>query len=126
LDEALQDWVVTGTDKPMPINIKNFPATQNVKDVDVLSKLVEQIEKQNDMIAKQQVTNEQLLATNEKLSSVIDAETGSIRNQLTGSKVGYSTENKNVIFPNATLGDQFLELDTKNVYFNDGTKWVKW
>src|SRR5690606_16846245 len=41
--------------------------------------------------------------------------------QLTGSNVGYSSEEK----PTGKKGDAFLELDTLNVYIFDGSKWVK-
>lgn len=47
--------------------------------------------------------------------------------QLTGSNVeyvGYSHEDKNTIAPDAKRGDSFIELDTKDVYFYDGTQWV--
>lgn len=44
--------------------------------------------------------------------------------QLTGSYVGYSYEDKNTIVPNPQRGDEFIELDTKDVYFYDGTQWV--
>jgi len=42
--------------------------------------------------------------------------------RLTGSIVGYSYEEK----PEGNRNDQFLELDTKDVYFHDGVEWVKW
>lgn len=42
--------------------------------------------------------------------------------QVTGSIVGYSYEEK----PEGNRNDQFLELDTKDVYFHDGVEWVKW
>lgn len=41
--------------------------------------------------------------------------------QLTGSHVGYSSEEK----PVAKRGDAFLEIDTGNVYIYDGQKWVE-
>lgn len=41
--------------------------------------------------------------------------------QLTGSNVGYSNDTK----PTGKKGETFLELDTLDVYVNDGTKWVK-
>lgn len=37
------------------------------------------------------------------------------------SEVGYSTDVKPV---NANKNDQFIELDTKDVYFFDGENWV--
>lgn len=47
--------------------------------------------------------------------------------EVTGSNVeyvGYSHEDKNTIAPDAKRGDSFIELDTKDVYFYDGTQWV--
>ena len=41
--------------------------------------------------------------------------------KLTGSYVGYSNDTK----PTGKKGETFLELDTLDVYVNDGTKWVK-
>ena len=41
---------------------------------------------------------------------------------LTGSFVGYSTDTKPSTGVNK--GDDFLEIDTGNVYIYDGTQWV--
>ena len=41
--------------------------------------------------------------------------------QLTGSNVGYSSEEK----PTGKKGDTFLEIDTGFVYIHDGQKWVE-
>ena len=41
--------------------------------------------------------------------------------KLTGSYVGYSTEEK----PVGKRGDTFLEIDTGNVYIHDGQRWVE-
>jgi hypothetical protein len=49
--------------------------------------------------------------------------TNSQQVQLTGSYVGYSTDAKPVLTV-AQKGYSFLELDTKNIYFWDATKWV--
>jgi exoribonuclease II len=48
---------------------------------------------------------------------------GSQLMQLTGSNVGYSTDVKPVLTA-TQKGYSFLELDTKNIYFWDATKWV--
>lgn len=42
--------------------------------------------------------------------------------KVTGNYVGYSTETKPT--EGVNKGDGFLELDTKDVYFYDGTTWV--
>lgn len=52
------------------------------------------------------------------------ASDGTLLTQLTGSYVGYSTDDKSSIVPNPNRGDDFLELDTGNVYIYDGSGWV--
>lgn len=60
----------------------------------------------------------------EKLEDIETKLNGTLTTQLTGSYVGYSHEDKNEIVPNPKRGDEFIELDTKEVYFYDGTQWV--
>ena len=54
-------------------------------------------------------------------TKVVNPEDQPIPVQLTGSNVGYSTEEK----PSGKRGDAFLEIDTGNVYIHDGQKWVE-
>lgn len=54
-------------------------------------------------------------------TKVVNEETEPVPVQLTGSYVGYSSEEK----PNGKQGDTFLEIDTGNVYIHDGQRWVE-
>lgn len=74
---------------------------------------------QSEIISALQSTNENLLATNEHLNSVIKEDRLQSDTQLTGSNVGYSTDTK----PVGKEGDTFVEIDTKKVFLHDGMKW---
>lgn len=52
------------------------------------------------------------------------SESNPVPTKLMGSYVGYSTDNKSAIAPNPKRGDDFLELNTGNVYIYDGSGWV--
>ena len=97
-----EDYKRTSPLNPLPV--KSI-GDSNVKDAAVKAEL--ELIKQG--IADNKATNDLIL---EKLDSGVST-------QLTGSNVGYSTDNK----PPGKEGDTFIELDTKKVFLHDGNDW---
>ena len=62
--------------------------------------------------------NEEIRQTQQRILERLD---DPLDTRLTGSNVGYSDDEK----PSGNKGDSFLELDTLDVYMNDGSEWVK-
>src|SRR5699024_329437 len=100
-----EDW----KNKDIPPYLKGKPANWSDKENDWNAfKGNEKLEKE---LASIKQTQTEIL---ERLDKPIDT-------QVTGSNVGYSDDEK----PSGNKGDSFLELDTLDVYMNDGSEWVK-
>lgn len=90
--------------------LKNIWQAQNLEQsqIEVLAEL-EAIKAENEAI------KQELEDVNVKLSETLAV-------QLTGSIVGYSTDEKPII--GVQKGNDFFELDTGDAYIYDGDKWV--
>lgn len=100
-----------GTFKPVTLDtlrqilVQNFPALQNVSDVNALAKLGE--------------VEVLIQALNDKLA-------GTLTTQLSGSQMEYFGKSTDVKPLNAEvpIGATFFEIDTTVAYMNDSTTWV--
>lgn len=105
----------------------------DIKLGDLLSKLKDGITNALNVKGEVEVVNEvnnplpsQLYAIDEDGNKVPVkiSPTGEVLTQVTGSYVGYSSDDKSVIVPNPQRNNDFLELDTGDLYVYDGTSWV--
>lgn len=98
-----EKWVISSEQNPLPVKAELTEIEDgklNVRDVDVKAEL--------ELMKQQQ-------------QQILDRLNQPVQTELTGSYVGYSNDTK----PTGKKGETFLELDTLDVYVNDGTEWVK-
>lgn len=125
-DEDINDWVVNSKENPMPtrdeflaakidelktvLNEFDIPASDYTSITDLINVLNESI-KSN----KVKTELEEIKATQKEILTKLNSEVVSYK--------GNSTDDKSVIAPDAKRGDEFIELDTKEIYFYT-TEWA--